>query len=134
MSANYQSVRSQIDELDNGDKIRLLSELFDGKLPGYTFHPAQDDLKVVRRHGIGEHGDRKMLGQFGDPILDPFAPVLEALPAESIPPAEKGVPDAAADAMVEAGLLVADQLAERIGHGISLNQRNSAVKSRIVAR
>ena len=29
MSANYQSVRSQIDELDNGDKIRLLSELFD---------------------------------------------------------------------------------------------------------
>ncbi len=29
MSANYQSVRSQIDELDSGDKIRLLSELFD---------------------------------------------------------------------------------------------------------
>ena len=29
MSANYQSVRSQIDELDNGDRIRLLSELFD---------------------------------------------------------------------------------------------------------
>ena len=29
MSANYQSVRSQVDELDNGDKIRLLSELFD---------------------------------------------------------------------------------------------------------
>ena len=29
MSANYQSVRSQIDKLDNGDKVRLLSELFD---------------------------------------------------------------------------------------------------------
>ena len=29
MNTNYQSIRSQIDELDNADKIRLLSELFD---------------------------------------------------------------------------------------------------------
>lgn len=29
MDTNYQSIRSQIDELDNADKIRLLSELFD---------------------------------------------------------------------------------------------------------
>jgi hypothetical protein len=29
MNTNYQSIRSQINELDNADRIRLLSELFD---------------------------------------------------------------------------------------------------------
>lgn len=29
MSANYQYIRSQVDALDNEEKIRLLSELFD---------------------------------------------------------------------------------------------------------
>jgi hypothetical protein len=49
------------------------------------------------------------------------------------PPAEKGAAYAAADTMVEAGLLVADQMAARIRHVDSLNQRSRAVKSRIVA-
>ena len=29
MNTNYESIRAQIDKLDNADKIRLLSELFD---------------------------------------------------------------------------------------------------------
>jgi len=69
---------------------------------------------VPDRVGIDRYS--KAVGQLEHAVLDPLPPVLEVLSGSAIKTAEKGAPDAAAYAVEEPRLLVADQLASWIGH------------------
>ena len=62
MSTNYQSIRSQIDELDNAEKIRLLSELFD--LLGHGEQAErQKKWAAVAESRLAAHDDGRMAGE-----------------------------------------------------------------------
>ena len=62
MNAKYHSIRSQIDELDNADKIRLLSELFD--LLGHGEQAErQRKWAAVAESRLAAYDDGRMAGE-----------------------------------------------------------------------
>ena len=66
----------------------------------------QYNMEVIAHHGVRIHRYRKRFSQIHNAVFNPFPPMLEAPPGESVSSTEKGSANTSRNHMVKPGLLV----------------------------
>lgn len=72
--------------------------------------------EIIRHDGVGIHSNRKAFGQLEGALFNPFSLVFEVLAGDVFETTKERPPHATTNAMIEARLRVADQLAGGRGH------------------
>jgi hypothetical protein len=71
---------------------------------------------VITHDGVGQEVDGEDLGQFDEPVFQPFPAVVEVFAAVKIPTAQEGPPDTAGYTVVVGGVIEAYLLAPGYRH------------------